>query len=318
MISSLELARLCGVSQGTVDRALHNRSGISARTREKVLRAAEEHGYRPHPGALEILGKTSSTVACVIPSINGVFFMDLLETIRAGIRGLGRRFVIVPVADGAEMLEALRDFSARRCPVAVVVPPEDDMPLPADVTRHTRVVSLLSPCRGESTRFVSPDEERTGRDAVRYLASMGHRCILHLTYSRRAHAIAARERGYTQAMEERGLRPVTRVEKKVSCLAELVAREKATALFCHNDWLALTAVRKLAAAGLRVPEDVSVLGVDNSPTFVSLYPDLTTLEYPGEWIRDQVVRVVTGKEPLKRKPGFRLVQRATVAKRGGG
>lgn len=130
MISSIELAGICGVSQGTVDRALHNRPGINPRTREMVLKTAEAHGYRPHPGALEILGKTSKTVACVMSSINNVFFMDMLNVIRTGIRCLGRRFVITAADNAAELIESLRDFSARRCPAAVIVPPEDNILIP--------------------------------------------------------------------------------------------------------------------------------------------------------------------------------------------
>lgn len=313
MISSLELARICGVSQGTVDRALHNRSGISAHTRKKILKAAEEHGYRPHPGALEILGKTSNTVGCVIPSINNIFFMDMLNTIRSGICDLNKRFVITPVGDCTEMLEVLHDFSARRCPAVVIVPPEDNIPIPPDITRNTTIICLLSPCRAENTHFLSPDEEITGRDAAAYLISKGHRRILHLTYSRNAYAINARNRGYARAMKNHNLTPVTLIEKEVTCLPDRIQREKATAIFCHNDWLALTAIRKLTTAGLRVPEDVSVLGVDNSPTFISLYPDITTLEYPSKWIRDQAVRIISGKKPLRKQIRFKIIERASTA-----
>ncbi len=313
MISSLELARICDVSQGTVDRALHNRSGISAVTREKILKAAQEYGYRPHPGAMEILGKTSNTIGCVIPSINNIFFMDMLNTIRTGICALDKRFVITPVGNSAEMLDVLQDFSARRCSAVLIIPPEDNIPIPPDITRNTVVISLLSPCSGENTHFLSPDEETAGRDAAAYLISKGHRRILHLTYSRNAYAIKARDCGYARAMKNHNLNPVTLIEKEVTCLPDLIQRQKATAIFCHNDWLALTAIRILTEAGLHVPKDVSVLGVDNSPTFTSLYPDITTLEYPSEWIRDQAVRIISGKKPLRKQIRFRIIERASTA-----
>ncbi|MBN1673944.1 MAG: LacI family DNA-binding transcriptional regulator [Kiritimatiellae bacterium] len=312
MISSLELARICGVSQGTVDRALHGRAGINPKTKEKILRVANRYGYRPHPATMELLSGRSRTIVALVQTLNSIFFMDLLNAIRAGLATEGYRFLLCPVSDAEEMLEMLRDFSARRSPAAVVIPPEDNIVIPGPLGKSIRVVSLLSPCRGKETVFVTAAEERTGRDAVAYLASRGHRTILHLTYTRAAYAVKARARGYRAEMQKRGLKPFVLAENREHKLLETVKATGATALFCHNDWLALSAMRILARSGLRVPRDVSVLGVDNSPTFVDLYDDITTLAYPVAWTAEQVLRVVRGKAPARRAPRFELVERRTV------
>src|ERR1700744_2609682 len=114
MISSLELARRCGVSQGTVDRALHDRPGVSAKTREKILRVARQHGYRPHPGVRELLTGESRTVGALVPVVNNIFFMDLFSELDQALKQKGLRLQLTPVEDQAAFLEALEDCAARR------------------------------------------------------------------------------------------------------------------------------------------------------------------------------------------------------------
>lgn len=312
MISSLELARRCGVSQGTVDRALHDRPGINAQTKARILRMAARHGYRPHPAALELLSGRTRTVGAVIPSRNSLFFMDLLNTIHAQLVPAGYRFLHAPAAGKDEMLNLISDFSARRARGIIVIPPEDNIPIPAAFTRTTPVISLLSPCKGRNTVFLSPDEAHTGRTAVDTLAGLGHRHIAHCTYTRDSHAIRARRRGYEDAMQQRGLTPIILAETGIERLSATVRKKKITALFCHNDWLALSAIRTLERHGLRVPHDISVLGVDNSPSFTALYPDITTLDYPAGWIARQIARVLDGQRPAKQRPSLTLVERRTV------
>jgi DNA-binding LacI/PurR family transcriptional regulator len=89
MISSLELAKICGVSQGTVDRALHNRPGISAATKRRVLAAARQHGYQPNPVAGELLRGRSRVVGAIVPALGGLFFMDLMQAVNCALAAAG-------------------------------------------------------------------------------------------------------------------------------------------------------------------------------------------------------------------------------------
>ena len=92
----------------------------------------------------------------------------------------------------------------------------------------------------------------------------------------------------------------------------VVKEERITALFCHNDWMALTALLALSEAGVRVPEDVSVLGVDNSPTLVALHPDLTTMAYPMAGVGEAMVDILDGGTGSGAGMEYRIVERATV------
>ena len=318
MISSLELARICGVSQGTVDRALHGRGEISAATRERILKAARKHGYRPNPLVHELLSGKSRTVGALIPSINSIFFLDLLNAIRVELRGGGTanadgfRLLIAPVADTREFMQSLEDFAARRCSAVLAVPPEEGLKIPATLTREMKLIALISPCKGTNVWFVTADEEQTGRDAVDYLYQRGHRRIAHLTYTRKAHGVLARAAGYRAAMREHGQKPLILAGPAD---AEVLAavRGGATALFCHNDWLAISTVRTLEKNGLRVPRDVSVLGVDASPTFRALHADITTMQYPFASLARQTAELIRGGAILTAAERFQIVEGATVA-----
>ena len=316
MISSLELARECGVSQGTVDRALHDRPGVSPKTKERILQLARQRNYRPHPAAREILTGKSLTVGAILPMVNNVFFMDLFNELGRALAERNLRLQIAMVDSTKAFLETLEDFAARRYRLAVAIPPEDDIVVPKEITDAVPFVSLFGPCRGPGVRFISADEETTGRTAVEYLYHRGHRRILHLSYTRQTYAIGARALGYQKQCEEYGLPTKSLINVNERTLINTMLRFKPTALFCLNDWMALRASVLLTETGLRVPRDVSILGVDNSPTLTAIHPGLTSLAYPITKAVELIMRLLAGnKSQLKLAP-YVLVERSTVRKLG--
>jgi LacI family transcriptional regulator len=174
------------------------------------------------------------------------------------------------------------------------------------------VATLTIPCRGRNARFVSPDEQRSGRTATRFLIASGHRRVAHLTYARHVHAIDARADGYRAAMTEAGLEPQV-IAKADAAAIVAAARAGVTAFFCHNDWLALAAIRALTEAGLSVPREASVLGVDASPSFTAIYPGISTLRYPTTEIAAIAAAIVAGETPPKTLPECELVAGSTVS-----
>jgi DNA-binding LacI/PurR family transcriptional regulator len=227
----------------------------------------------------------------VAPVLTGPFFMDLFEAVRRALQARGLRLYLTTVSSHDELVAALDELAGRRVRGAVVVPPAQDAALPATLARALPVVCLLGPL-APPAQYVAPDEERTGRDAAAYLHEQGHRRILHVTFDNENRGVTDRARGYEQAMDAAGLEPVTLRAPDAATLLQAVGTHRATALFCHNDWLALTTLRTLGQAGVRVPEDVSVLGVDNSPTFTSLAGGITTLQYPYESVAARTAQLL--------------------------
>jgi len=299
MISTHELARLCGVSQGTVDRVLHNRPGVSEATRRKVMAAAEKHGYQPHPAARELLTGERRVVGAIVPAVNNFFFMDLMSAIGERLMAQGLRFFVTPVRNPVEFLDVVKDFAARRTRAILAAPPEESIAIPAHVTDSVRVITVAGrTCRGKNVVHVDPDEVETGRAAARYLLERGHRRIVHVTYGSTSQARRRQARGYREALSEVGITGcVIRVNHDAE-LEKALRRYAPTAVFCHNDSVALWTIRVLQKLGLRVPEDVSVMGADSCPTFVGLRPGLTSLAYPFEDVAACVTSLVLGSTEL--------------------
>jgi LacI family transcriptional regulator len=308
VISTLALARLCGTSQGTVDRALHGRSGISAVMRERILRAAAKHGHRPHPGMRELLSGRSTIVQAAFPSINNIFFMDLATHLATALRAKGLSLQLTLVNDAQELLAVLEDAAARRHRLAIFIPPEEKIAAPPALSRHLALAALLSPCRGTNVPFLSPDERQTGRDGVDHLHGLGHRDIFFLSSRRKAYAIAARTAGYRERMRELGL------DSRVvySPDPESWGHPRPTALFCHNDWLAIQAILALRHRGLSVPRQVSVLGVDGSPTLSDLHPGLSTLAYPIKELTSAILARLENKRTSLHLARFHLIAGQTA------
>lgn len=315
MISSLELARLCGVSQGTVDRALHGRAGISAKTRARILAVAEKRGYRPNPAAREIMTGVSPLVGGIIPSLQGLFFMDLMEEVKTALAARGFRLLLTTVSTAPEFLEVLAKFSARRLRAVVAVPPDEGIVVSSKLLSGMRMVTLLSPVGGSSrVPLVAPDEVETGRQATERLLAAGHRKVAHITYQRAAMAIRDRAAGYVNAMQSAGFEPVVlRVVDSDSL--DKVIDGGVTGLFCHNDWLAVRAISALAGRGVNVPDDVSVVGVDASPTFEALHPGLSTFAYPRREIAANVAALVSGDGSVSVELRCRPVEGSTLLPR---
>ena len=318
MISSLELAKLCGMSQGTVDRAIHNRPGISERTRQKILDLARRYGYQPNPAVREIMYRSSNLVGAIIPSLNNIFFMDMMSLLKESLKDQNKMLLLTPVKDWDDFIYALDEFAARKMHAAIVVPPEENLVLPDRITQSLPVLSLLSECKGKAIVHLSADEVQAGKMAVQYFAKLGHRRILHITYARQAQGILMRVQGYREQMRTLGLKPRVEIYHTEEDLLKTLKQYRPSAIFCHNDWLAFTILRFVQDQGLRVPEEISILGVDHTPTLQMLYPDLSSLEYPmKQFTRSINEWVATGKITIH--PGaFKVIEGKTCMRRSKG
>ena len=313
MISSLQLAKICGVSQGTVDRALHGRTGIAPATREKILEAAQQHGYVPNPAARELMTGRNRICGVILPVNAGVFFMDLVEELRQALKRRGLSLLIAPAADARETLEALQDFASRRVQGIALVPPSDDFQVPKGIANACPIVSLVSPCVGEKVCYVASEETQTGYDGAAFLWSLGHRRIAYLTSLRQARAITERREGYLRFMREKGAQAQIVVPATADAVLRLMEQSAPTALFCLNDWLALKTLRTLESHGIKVPGEVSVLGVDDSPTFNALFEGMSTMSYPDAAIAEAAAAILAGeRETVGPLPKLEIRRRRTV------
>ena len=285
-----DVARLAGVSQATVSLVFSDAGGshrVSGPTRERVREAARELGYRPQAAGRQLrLGRTG-LILLAVPNILGPFFARVLA---GAHEEAGRHGLAVVVSSGWSSATLAQASTTSQFDGLLVCSPDDSQL--GELPESTPVVFLDSdPAhdRGAARRLTVELDVASGmRAAVRHLADLGHHRIGHLRSTLSAHTFRSR-----QAAFEDAARDLTVIEVGVSLNEGLaVAREAARtllrrpdrphAVICDDDVVACGLYQAAAELGLRIPADLSVVGMDNDTTAELLTPPLTTVDLPGE------------------------------------
>jgi len=304
-----DVARRAGVSAATASRALGDHPHVAAATRARVREAAEELDYVASPEATRLAGGPTGRVAVLVPHPSRWFFGELIEGLEESLRAADLDLVLFRVGGPEERAAFFARLPARRKVDAVVV-----LAFAVDEAEHARLASLgvdvvAAGGRVASYPSVGVDDHRAGRQAMDHLVHLGHRRIGMIAVrdtelsgehadggagpsTRRADGLLAgdpdgRTSAWRAALADAGVEPdddlVVTVpgggEGGADGMARLLGlRTPPTAVFAHDDETALGAVRTLRRAGLRVPEDLSVIGIDDHP--VAALTDLTTVAQP--------------------------------------
>jgi DNA-binding LacI/PurR family transcriptional regulator len=292
--TSKDVAALAGVSPTTVSFVLNERAGanISPETRRRVLAAAGQLGYQPHAAARGLAGGRSHTIGLVLRQsaeqvAEDALLAETLRGISGAARAAGFRVLVEPFGDGATYGDLLR---ARRADGIIVSGPRDDDPELAELAALGAPVVL----QGSAPKFGLPsvdvDNVAASVEAVRHLIAYGHRRIACITNAPMRYTAAQdRLEGYRLALAEAGIRYDRRLVHEADfgaasgrqAMAELLDRGTFTAAFVASDVVAFGAIAALREAGLRVPDDVSVVGFDDIPLAGYFDPPMTTVRLPA-------------------------------------
>ncbi|TDQ54200.1 LacI family transcriptional regulator [Actinorugispora endophytica] len=284
-----DVAARVGVSRALVSLVFRDAPGASPRTRERVLRAAEELGYRPDSAA-RVLASSRSRVLGVVLTVHNPFHADLVEAVYPEAERLGYDILLSAQAPTRHVRAAVEALLGHRCEALLLLGPDTDPAFLRETARRAPVVSVGRRFPGADVETVHTAEAKGVRLAVRHLAGLGHRRITHIDGGTGAGS-AERRRGYRDAMRGLGLGDFVRVlrgdhtEESGAAAARLLLAEERlpTAVLAGNDRCALGLLDVLSRAGVRVPEDVSVVGFDDIPVARLSHVDLTTVrqDVPG-------------------------------------
>jgi LacI family transcriptional regulator len=278
-----QMAARLGVSQALVSRALSGRAGeigASRETVEKICRMAEEWNYQPSATALALLGASTRTIGVVVKNFDDPYFGRLIGALQTLARG--RKQSLLLTGPSKEDLSGLQ-----RHRVDAVIFAGSDF-LPEKPVKFERVIQIGTGTVFPGATQIHMDEESGIGGIVDYLAGLGHREIGFVareakTNLRRAEMLrrSLRERGFSV----RGKSFVSftgnegaAAERTVKTLLGLARMP--TAVIAAEDSIALALLRALHEAGLRVPHDISVAGIDDIPVSAQAIPPLTTLRQP--------------------------------------
>jgi LacI family transcriptional regulator len=289
-----DVARLAGIHPATASRALRPETSIlvSEETVARVRAAAQSLGYRPNPVARSLRTRRSHTIGVLIPDINNPLFPPILRGLEDRLAADGY-VALIGNTDSDDERERMvfEQMLARHVDGFVMATAHLGSVVLAEAARADLPVVLVNRLAGEySFPSVIVDNERGIRMAVAHLASVGHRRIAHLAGPQDVSTGLSRYRGFVAAMQEAGL-PVQQdmvafatafsvEEGERCCRALLEASREWTAVAAANDMLAIGCYSAIEAAGLRCPEDISVVGFNDMPFIDRLRPALTTIRFP--------------------------------------
>ena len=321
------VAKLAGVSPSTVSRILNGTAVVSEAKRQAVVEATKTLGFVPNPLARGLAGGRTFSIGVVTQAIDSPFYGAALRGIEDELDPMGYSPLFMsahwnPTAE-ARCLELLH---ARRVDgIVVLMPRLSDSALLASA-QSLPVVVTGRELRGERLYSLNFDNFAGAFRATEHLLSLGHTDIAFITGDEEHPDASERHRGYRAALEGAGvaynpLLVVPGMYHEVSGLEavnHLVAQQRPfTAIFAANDQMATGAALGLYQHGLRVPQDVSLVGFDDLPNSVYATPPLSTIHQPayelGRLAAASMLQLIAGEQPTAQLPTPELLVRASSA-----
>lgn len=328
-VTMADVGALAGVTARTVSNVLSGSPAVRPETRERVLAAVEKLGYRMNTSARSLKTGRTGTITLAIPDLGIDYFSDLARRIMAESERHGWTVVIEQTEARREREIAILSGVRRQLSDGLIFQPHalgpgDERYLTGD----SRLVILGDRIFNGPVDHVTMANTEASRMATQYLIDRGRTRIAAIGSNPRVSTVSAaslRLQGYQQAMDAAGLpTPEERIviaeewhlRDGAAAMSHLLnLEERPDAVFCFNDTLAIGALHAIAMAGLRVPEDIAVVGFDNTPASQYSYPPLTTIEPGTDQIAKQAVDMLAVRVDGRTDPPREIVTECSLVVR---
>ncbi len=284
-----DVAEVAGVSMKTVSRVLNREPNVREDTRLRVQSAVDALKYKPHPSARSLAGHKSFLIALLYDNPSANYLMEIMAGVLAACETEQYNMMMCPLDfDSPNFMDAVESMIGHSQPDGLILtPPITDAP--ALLTRLAELglaFASISPINQSTCMGVAMNETRAAFDMVQHLAGLGHRRIAHIKGHVAHGASNWRLKGYREGLEQAGLKfdPILVVDGEFSFDSGvrgaerlLALKQRPTAVFAANDDMAAGVIRVALERGLRVPEDISVCGFDDTPMSRQIFPALTTV-----------------------------------------
>lgn len=291
-----DVARAAGVHISTVSRALDpaKASLVAPATRARVLSAAEELGYRPHLIASGLRRGQTRTVGVVVPDLGNTLYAPLARGVAHALDRGGYMPMVADTQDDHERFRRiLQHLQGRRVDAVITTAARagDTRSLLAFAASGVPVVLAVRTLHDSGLPAIVHDDAGGGRIAAEHLLGLGHRRLAQVRGPADVEPFVLRARGFEEAVCRAGAElvcPVAEAAEPTDVEGERVMHAllgasgaPPTAVFVHNDTMALGALKALRAVGLRCPQDVSVIGYNDVPVAAHSWPPLSTVRLPA-------------------------------------
>ena len=287
MATIRDVARAADVSPATVSRVLNGTAKVSDETNRRVAEAARALDYWPNGAARSLIRSHTHTIGVLLPDMFGEFFSEVLRGIDQAVRNAGLQVLLSSSQSTAEGLLSAARAMTGRVEGFLIMAPDESAEASVDRIRKRFPVVVLNPRPSSAaTASVSIANYEGAVSAVSHLARLGHRRIATVSGPVGNADSDARRRGYEVALSAHGL-----VLDPSMCVRGAFTESSGyeaggwllrqspipTAIFAANDGMAIGLISRLNEAGIRVPEDIAVMGFDDIPTARYLAPPLSTV-----------------------------------------
>lgn len=296
-----DVAALAGVSHQTVSRVLNEHPSVRPATRERVLEAIATLGYRPNLAARALVTRRTGTLGVITPATALFGPTSTLVAFEQAARDAGFYVSVATLREfsGSEVVASVEHFLAQGVDgVVVVAPRSGTVDAVGGVHLPVPVVLVSSGRAGVDLPTVSVDQVAGGRLATEHLLASGRRDVVHVAGPQDWYDARDRLRGWREALEAAGLPAVERGAAGWSAAdgfdvgAAMVRDGLPDAVFAANDQLALGLLAAFGQAGVRVPQDVAVVGFDDEPGTAFYPPPLTTVRQDFDELGRRAVQAV--------------------------
>jgi LacI family transcriptional regulator len=305
-----DVGRAAGVSAMAASAALNETrtsARISTLTKAKIVKVAEQLGYRPNIAARALVKRRMNTIGVSVAwegeELNNYFVEIFTGIIEAATRH-AQNTTVFTFHNWGDDMEKVRAVCDGRIDGMVMVAPVFTHEAAAMLPHHIPFVALHANTEAEGIINIESDEERGACEMVESLIALGHRRIMHVSGARGLVGAERRIRGYKRALENAGIAPdpdmlvvsnFTAYEGHRSMIGWLdshIGRPLPEAIFCANDAIAMGCLEALASEGYRVPDDVSICGFDDTLSARTTVPQLATVRQPLRAMGSRAVEVL--------------------------
>jgi len=307
-MKSEEIAKLAGVSRSTVSRVLNNYPNVPETTRQKVMKVIEQYHYEPNTSARVLAGKGTNTIGLFIISISDKdnpnriyqnnYFAPFVDAVLDKANAAGYYVLVHTVYKKQDYIKIKQAFSQKRIDGGIIVGTEKDNDFLCQIINMNRPVAVVDYDLNEivdsenlcsNLVVINSTDYEGAKNAIEYLIHLGHRDIGIIKGRLTTYSGRERFRAYQDTLKKHHI-PVNEsfvlkgefIKKIAYAQVEKMVEsgDLPTALFCCNDDMALAAMEVFEAKGIKVPQDISIIGFDDIPIASQLIPGLTTVKVP--------------------------------------
>ena len=312
-VTIYDIAERLNISPATVSRGLKNHPGIKTDTKKRILEAARKMGYQQNKFASDLRKKTTNTIGVIVPRLNSYFMSTVISGMEKVANANGYNLIISQSQESVkkEIASVNTMFNSRidGLMISLAYDTKNTDHFENLIRKQIPLIFFDRIIEHPTCTSIVIDNKKAGYEATLHLIDQGCRRIVHVDGNVNRNVYADRLEGYKQALDESGIGfdPALVISNKLTDQSSSEAAHQILSMkkipdgiFTANDTSAVACIRELKRAGIRVPEDIAVVGFNNDPISMVIEPNLTTVDYPGQEMGEIAATTLVNK--LKKQP----------------